>query len=547
MKDKIKMIKEVNDITIVDRIKELIIDWLVICIYLIMLAIISISFYMIVLKGIPKVTELQSQLIATITSVIPIIIIFSILDFKRGSIGKQKVGLKLYFKKREMKYSVIRNIVKFLPWQIGHMATIHGIYTEFDIISIILEIIALTLLTTMFLMGILRKDKRHIGDIVAGTQVQYEESDNINGKLIVMTENEIEEVKPIKIFVTYEDRVGDDITKMSDFFEVYISSMITELKSQPGIEVNNSLKFVIDTNILKNILSGVKNIFQKENVTLIPDLDKLPSDIKKKLETKEYSIGESRQVNGNLRAVIVNENNVRVKDITLKRILNNNDNSQMITNIINQIQIQQIFAKLKDIEEFQTYQIETDRNSRMIRPFLDARDYVIKAENTNNKDKKTKLLEKAEEKVTSALNEAYLDLNTTKDKFIKSVKGNPTFNLGNNTDKFMKLLLSDIQLITKYTGVKMQLLEYLGENNMSKQVLEKYLNTIYRLISEPTENMGGQSVMMVLHDYFPYNEKNLNSFYDFTKNMRLIIKENILQLELNNTNIKEIYIISAED
>lgn len=166
------MLKEVNNIRIVDRIKELVIDWLVICIYLIMLAIISVSFYMIVFKGIPKVTELQSQLIATITSVIPIIIIFSILDLKKGSIGKQKVGLKLYFKKREFKYSVIRNIVKFLPWQIGHMGTIHGIYTEFDTISIILQIIALTLLVTMFLMGILRKDKRHLGDIVAGTQIQ---------------------------------------------------------------------------------------------------------------------------------------------------------------------------------------------------------------------------------------------------------------------------------------------------------------------------------------------------------------------------------------
>ena len=168
------MLKEENNIRIVDRIKELVIDWLVICMYLIMLAIISVSFYMIVLKGIPKVTELQSQLIATITSVIPIIIIFSILDFKRGSIGKQKVGLKLYFKKREFKYSVIRNIIKFMPWQIGHMATIHGIYTEFDsIITIILQIIALALLVTMFLMGILRKDKRHLGDILAGTQVQH--------------------------------------------------------------------------------------------------------------------------------------------------------------------------------------------------------------------------------------------------------------------------------------------------------------------------------------------------------------------------------------
>ena len=166
------MIKEENDIKILDRLKELVIDWLVISTYLIMLAIISISFYMIVFKGIPKTTEIQSQLIATITSVIPIIIIFSILDFKKGSIGKQKVGLKIYFKKREFKYSVIRNIVKFMPWQIGHMATIHGIYTEFDTISIILQIISLTLLAIMFLMGILRKDKRHLGDILAGTQVQ---------------------------------------------------------------------------------------------------------------------------------------------------------------------------------------------------------------------------------------------------------------------------------------------------------------------------------------------------------------------------------------
>ena len=166
------MLKEENNIRIVDRIKELVIDWLVICVYLIILAIISVSFYMIVFKGIPKVTELQSQLIATITSVIPIIIIFSILDFKKGSIGKQKSGLKLYFKERKFRYSIIRNIVKFMPWQIGHMATIHGIYTEFYTLSIVLQIISLTLLVTMFLMGILRKDKRHLGDILAGTQVQ---------------------------------------------------------------------------------------------------------------------------------------------------------------------------------------------------------------------------------------------------------------------------------------------------------------------------------------------------------------------------------------
>ena len=166
------MIKEENDIKIVDRIKELVIDWLVVCIYLIILAIISILFYIIVFKGIPKVTELQSQLIATITSVIPIIIIFSILDFKRGSIGKQKLGLKSYFKERKFKYSVIRNIVKFLPWQIGHMSTIHGIYSDFDLWSIVLFFIGIGLAIMLLLMGFMRNDKRHLGDLLAQTQVQ---------------------------------------------------------------------------------------------------------------------------------------------------------------------------------------------------------------------------------------------------------------------------------------------------------------------------------------------------------------------------------------
>ena len=166
------MLKEENNIRIVDRIKELVIDWLVICVYLIILAIISVSFYMIVFKGIPKVTELQSQLIATITSVIPIIIIFSILDFKKGSIGKQKSGLKLYFKERKFRYSIIRNIIKFLPWQIGHMSTIHGIYSDFDFWSIVLFFIGIGLAILLLLMGFMRNDKRHLGDLLAQTQVQ---------------------------------------------------------------------------------------------------------------------------------------------------------------------------------------------------------------------------------------------------------------------------------------------------------------------------------------------------------------------------------------
>ena len=71
-----------------------------------------------------------------------------------------------------MEASLIRNTIKFLPWQIGHMATIHGFYIEFDLLSIILSFFATLLAVALLAMMVFRKDKRHLGDLLARTQVQ---------------------------------------------------------------------------------------------------------------------------------------------------------------------------------------------------------------------------------------------------------------------------------------------------------------------------------------------------------------------------------------
>ena len=44
-------------------------------------------------------------------------------------------------------------------------------YTNFDTLSITFEIISILLLLTLLFMGIFRKDKRHLGDFLASTQV----------------------------------------------------------------------------------------------------------------------------------------------------------------------------------------------------------------------------------------------------------------------------------------------------------------------------------------------------------------------------------------
>ena len=161
-----------NPIPFTARIKELCIDWLVISAYLLCLFAVSIACYFITLGGIPTFSELHSQLIATFASVLVVVVLFSYLDFKGGSIGKRAAGLEIYFTHRSFSRSLVRNGIKFLPWQIGHMAVIHGVYTEFDTMSIVLSLISCILLVIMFLMGTMRRDRRHLGDMLAGTQVQ---------------------------------------------------------------------------------------------------------------------------------------------------------------------------------------------------------------------------------------------------------------------------------------------------------------------------------------------------------------------------------------
>ncbi|ALV22809.1 RDD family protein [Carnobacterium antarcticum] len=166
--------KENNQIRMYVRIKELMIDYIVILLYLILLLIANLAFYFLVLGGVPEFTVFQSQLIATFESVLPIVLIFSLLDYKKpyGTYGKRKARLKVQYKTPSFFRSLVRNGIKFLPWQLAHIGIIDGVYTEFTTWPSIVYTNAGTLLAMILLgMGLFRKDKRHLGDLLAGTQV----------------------------------------------------------------------------------------------------------------------------------------------------------------------------------------------------------------------------------------------------------------------------------------------------------------------------------------------------------------------------------------
>ena len=165
-----------NPISFKKRMMEFLFDYLFILAYLVLLFIVNMLIYIIFFNGVPVFTEIQSQWLVFFTSILPITLLFTFFDYtKNGSFGKAKAGLELVYQKKTVQASLIRNTIKFLPWQLGHMGTIHGFYSNFDVLSIILSISATLFAVSLLAMTMFRKDKRHLGDLLAHTQVQLKE------------------------------------------------------------------------------------------------------------------------------------------------------------------------------------------------------------------------------------------------------------------------------------------------------------------------------------------------------------------------------------
>lgn len=162
-----------NPLPALSRIKSLVIDWLVISAYLVVLFLVFAGVYQVIFGTItPQINELTSQIIAALTSVVPAVLVFAWLDLGRGTPGKRTSNLHVIYTHKTYLASLVRNAVKFLPWQLGHIGTIHLVYQGYDTLTMVFHWTAILLAVGLLLMGFLRRDRRHLGDRLAGTQVQ---------------------------------------------------------------------------------------------------------------------------------------------------------------------------------------------------------------------------------------------------------------------------------------------------------------------------------------------------------------------------------------
>lgn len=346
------------------------------------------------------------------------------------------------------------------------------------------------------------------------------------------------EERELCILVSDNDKYGRDIALMSDFFEVYAQQLSNEIVENASFEVVRELPFA-DVGILSEVIDGTKKLMVGE-YSLIPDFDNLPKDIKIKLRKGIYSIGESRQVEGNSRAVILDEEGVRVKDITLKKVKNNIQVTDNIRSITNQMQMKQISAKLDGIVEFQEYQLLRDRDRDIVSPFLVARNYILEAQESTDKQYQIEKLNKAADKLREALTSVYTDMSTTANQLAK-LTDRVFITRRNQCNTYMRYLASDLQMATKFVGIQMHVYEFLGDKIAATVALEDYQHVIKDFTTKAISK-NGCSAAGIMQNNYPYSEANRDFWYEFTKDVQPLI-----DMDVRKKTETDLYIVSLED
>lgn len=295
------------------------------------------------------------------------------------------------------------------------------------------------------------------------------------------------------LFKSKEDKKTTDIFAISSPFEYALPQLIdnnTSLNLANIIDINGEPLF----NFVDRHLNPKPKVYDKKNDNFYElDFASLSEKTKKKLENGTFKVGNSKKIDGNYRAVIVDttKNNVRVEDVTLKKVekkSNNTDDSSKV-DLSTQVQLKQIYDLLLDMKASQEFQINWDRNNSILPPFFSARTKVLQALNTVSLDEKIHLLNEANTYMEDSVSAIKADLTSNKEEIIKRTK--QVDYLYDSLKRHADFILNDIEIITKIVGMQLYIDLSLNNKAMALERLTSY-NGVMELLTQPdiTTNRG---------------------------------------------------------
>lgn len=345
----------------------------------------------------------------------------------------------------------------------------------------------------------------------------------------------------IQILVTEEDKTGSNIMRMSDFFEVAVQQMSNELVCADEDTVLSDLP-ISDIGMVNDSLQTI-GAFLSPQFDLVPDFASLPKDILQKYKEGKLILGDSKQVEGNIRSVLVDvETNTRVKDVTLKKLERTDQTASISRDMVTQMQLRQISEKIDYMESEQAYLIEFTRNQAIMGPFLDARDCILSAQNSVDAIEQKKYLEMAAEKMRTAINAVYVDMTTIESELGKEGRRGWFKRLNrSNIDKQIARITRDMQIVTRYVGLQSQVFHYLGKKEEKKSLIDTYNRRVNRFL-EPGVVAADQSLALFIHENIEYDNNNMDCWYNFEQEMKPLVESVYDKVEA-----KDVYVLTSEE
>ncbi len=339
----------------------------------------------------------------------------------------------------------------------------------------------------------------------------------------------------LNIFTKEEDRRGTDILAMSDFFRVFIGKIEDEMDSTKAWKVINNVDGFIG-----EIAAAIKNFLNLSKIgVLVADSSHFSKDIIAGLKDGRYHIGQSKEVAGNLRPAIVDKDEHLVKFFTLKKAIDPTEILSNISTLSMQASLRNISLQIEDLDFDVKTMIDFSRREALSNKFIFARDKVMMAAMATEEEQVLYLNE-----ADTYLMEGLVNLYSDMDAQVKILaKKDGIFTSVKSIDSILTYINEDMQMIPRYVGLRVYLLNYCCKFEAANNILEDYRYNLNKWINEKVEK-SKYTAFQLVHRNYPYNKENVDFWIEKPKQMLELIDSHQLLLGQEG---KDVIYIDAED
>lgn len=147
-------------------------------------------------------------------------------------------------------------------------------------------------------------------------------------------------------------------------------------------------------------------------------------------------------------------------------------------------------------------------------------------------------LEKASEKLLSAVNSVYTEMSTSAGHLAKLTRF-PIFQKKSQIKEYIEYMSEDLRIVTKLVGLRLQLLDYLGDLDGSKIEMDRYRRAMGDFFTKPIA-LRHYSAAELIHMNYPYTQDNLNCWYQLSEDIKPRLET------LKSSGDEHIYLVSVE-